>query len=303
MHTGWCQIAFSAEVGSDLLPVQVGRRALMLARDDDGVHAYDATCPHRGANLSYGGRLDGGAVVCPFHGHRIRLGLEGRHPFCVRRYRTLDVGGAIYLLPEDHHDTGFEAFMEGLAASHWLVPGFSFDAAVAPEYVIENVFDAEHFVSVHGVNARPDLRWSDGEGGELVIDGVLRTDPGVDWHGPAGPDAEVELRFCAHVFSPTLVATELGPADLPNVVITSAAPAAAGHCTIRLVVAMPRADPKGSPTVDAIGSLLAGSRTAFEQDLAVWEHLDADAPSHFTPGDALVLTYRKFCARFGPAVG
>jgi 3-ketosteroid 9alpha-monooxygenase subunit A len=300
-YAGWCQVAFSAEVGDELVPAQIGSSALVLVRQDGRVRAYDAVCPHRGAHLAYGGRLDGDAVICPFHGHRIRLGLHGERPFCVRAHRTLDIGGAVYVLLDETLENGFGAFMERLEDTHYLVPGFALDAAVAAEYVIENVFDADHFVTVHGVNARPDLHWEAGESGELVVDGVLRTDPGVEWHGPAGPDDDVHLRFCAHVFGPTLVATELGPAGQANVVLTAATPTSPGHCAIRLLVAIPRGGTNGVPTVDAIGSLLAGSRLAFEQDMAIWEHMDTSAPSHFVRGDALVLAYRDFCARFEPA--
>jgi hypothetical protein len=70
-----------------------------------------------------------------------------------------------------------------------------------------------------------------------------------------------------------------------------------------VLVAMPRGGPNGPPTVDEIGSLLAGSRTAFQQDMAIWEHLDTSAPNRFMRGDALVLAFRDFCARFAPAAG
>jgi 3-ketosteroid 9alpha-monooxygenase subunit A len=298
MYEGWSQVAFSAEVGADLLPVQVGRTALILARHGDGARAYSAICPHRGAHLGYGGRLENGVVICPFHGHRIRLGTMGQQPFCVPGYRTLDVGGGIFVLADDRYENGFQSFMRQLADTHWLIPGFRLEAAIAPEYVIENVFDADHFVTVHDVNERPDLTWQEGEHGELTVDGILRTNPGVDWQGPEDDRGGVRMRFTAHVFSPTLVATELGPIDLPSVIITAATPTASGHSTIRTMVAMPRANPNGPPTVDTIGSLLAGCRTAFEQDKAIWEHLDPDAPNHFARGDELVLVFREFCTRF-----
>jgi 3-ketosteroid 9alpha-monooxygenase subunit A len=300
MYDGWCQVAFSAEVGEEPFPARIGAKTLMLVRQDGEVRAYDGVCPHRGAHLGYGGRLAGDVVICPFHGHRIRLGLHGENPLCVRAYRTLDVGGAVYVLPDERHENGFAEFLRDLEDSHYLVPGFALEAAVGADYVIENVFDADHFVTVHAVNARPDLRWAVSDGGELLVDGALRTDPGVDWHGPTGADNEVHLRFCAHVFSPTLVATELGPAEHPNVVITAATPTAPNRCVIRVLVAMPRHGPNGVPTVDAIGSLLAGSRLAFEQDMAIWEHLDTASPNHFMRGDALVLAYRDFCADFEP---
>jgi hypothetical protein len=82
------------------------------------------------------------------------------------------------------------------------------------------------------------------------------------------------------------------------VVITSATPTADGGCTARVTVALPMKSGNGSPTVRQLSSLVSGSRTAFEQDVLVWEHLDTTVTPHYLPGDRLVRTYRDFCRRF-----
>src|SRR5690606_33142601 len=44
-------------------------RDLVLYRGDDGAaHLVDAHCPHLGAHLAVGGRVEGDCLRCPFHG-------------------------------------------------------------------------------------------------------------------------------------------------------------------------------------------------------------------------------------------
>jgi phenylpropionate dioxygenase-like ring-hydroxylating dioxygenase large terminal subunit len=306
MYRGWTQVAFSRDLDGDVTPATIGDVPLVLVRRDGQLHAFDATCPHRGAHLGYGGRLDGDVVVCPFHGRRIRLGDDAGHPYCVKGYRTLELGGAIYVLLDESHENGFSEFIRGIAATHYLIPGFEIPARISPEYVIENVFDADHFNVVHMVGRRPTLSWRPGDGGELLVEGIFETERPNKWQDPtAGSEAgagggpePVRMHFRARVFSPTLVATEVGSADLPNLVVTSATPTPDGDCVIRLMVAMAPTPEGTAPTVRAVGSLMSGSRTAFEQDLVIWEHLDRTASTNLGPGDELVLAYHDYCRRF-----
>ncbi len=48
--------------------VRLLARDLVLWRDEDGTaHVMDAYCPHLGANLGIGGRVEGCHLVCPYH--------------------------------------------------------------------------------------------------------------------------------------------------------------------------------------------------------------------------------------------
>jgi len=61
------QVCAVAEIAPGTLRgVQVGEKQLVIGNVDGELFACDAICPHRGANLSQG-RLDGGALVCPWH--------------------------------------------------------------------------------------------------------------------------------------------------------------------------------------------------------------------------------------------
>jgi nitrite reductase/ring-hydroxylating ferredoxin subunit len=66
---GWYRAAYSEDVGpGELRPVRYLNRDLVVWRGEDGAaHVMDAYCPHLGAHLGYGGRVQGCEIVCPFH--------------------------------------------------------------------------------------------------------------------------------------------------------------------------------------------------------------------------------------------
>src|SRR4029079_10157109 len=76
---GWFQIAFDRELTREVSPSSIGQLRLVLVRVGSEITAFDAICPHRGADLGIGGRHDRGALVCPFHGFRIGLGQDSEH--------------------------------------------------------------------------------------------------------------------------------------------------------------------------------------------------------------------------------
>jgi len=299
MYRGWHQVAFTREFSSDdIFPVTIGDLPLVLVRTPEGIRAFDATCPHRGAHLGYGGQLDGAAIICPFHGHRITLGSESKSQFLVRGYRTLEIGGLLFVLVSEHHENGFTDYMNGLAQSYHFVPGFVLTATVSPEYVIENAFDPDHFKAVHGVNNRAEIRLRPSEHGELAGENVFLVNRPNPWQAPTSEEGAVQLRFLARAFSPTLVATELGDGQYRHVVITAATPTPDGNCVIRVSAAVAFGPNGELPNVDVVRYLLRDSRKAFEQDMVIWEHLVQKAPQQYTPGDHPVVAYRKFCQRF-----
>lgn len=295
VYPGWHQAAFAHELTGNVTPCAIADRAFVLVRRASGaVEAYDGVCPHRGAHLGYGGVLEGDVLVCPFHGHRIGLGAPARDGYCVRAYRTVSAAGAIFVLLDERFEHGFGAWIDGLLDTHVLVPGFALETSVAPEYVIENVFDAAHFQSVHSAPATPRLRVDALESGALTV----TTAVGVRRANPWDEDGEGGSRFFARVFSPTLVATELGEPERAHVVMTAATPEPSGGARIRVTVAVrPRAGDV-LPDREVVRSLLEHSRVAFEQDMAIWEHLDTRATPHYTPADEPVVRYREYCRRF-----
>ena len=65
----WYWATYSDDLhAGDVRPARLLGRDLVLWRDERGdPHVMDAYCPHLGANLALGGRVEGCNLVCPYH--------------------------------------------------------------------------------------------------------------------------------------------------------------------------------------------------------------------------------------------
>ena len=67
---GWFRVATASEVKvGQVTPLHYFGRELALFRSESGtLRLVDALCPHLGAHLGIGGRVEGEQLRCPFHG-------------------------------------------------------------------------------------------------------------------------------------------------------------------------------------------------------------------------------------------
>jgi phenylpropionate dioxygenase-like ring-hydroxylating dioxygenase large terminal subunit len=293
---GWYQIAFDREITLPVSPSAIGARRLVVLRGSEGLRVADATCPHRGADLGFGGSYDGRAIVCPFHGFRIGLGGPSDQGFCVREYRTLVVGGLVFVQLSGEHDNGFAAFMEKLAATSLLIPGFSLRVRAQAEMVIENAFDQAHFAPVHSIDTRGAFSMRPSDNGELVSAGTFELPPSL-WQRRQVESQDSRVPFLARAFSPGVIVSDLGGAH-PYSIVTAATPTGDSECVIRLSVALPPAEDGSQPRKDLIDFLLRRSRAGLDRDRVIWEHLSPGSPSRYTALDKPVLEFKEFCSRF-----
>ncbi len=161
---GWFAVARTSEISADR-PVELrylGRKLAAYRKSDGSPAIMDAVCPHMGANLAKGGRIDADGLRCPFH--EWRFGADGtcNHiPYAklippkakVRCFPARDINGLVYIwhdpeerepdyelpdLPEWNDNTW----------SRWK-PVDKF-IATHPREVIDNIADKGHFGPVHG---------------------------------------------------------------------------------------------------------------------------------------------------------
>ncbi|MFE0063128.1 Rieske 2Fe-2S domain-containing protein [Streptomyces sp. NPDC059003] len=158
--TGWFPVAFTAEVERG----QVARSALagedvVIYRTTNGIlRVIRPYCPHLGAHLGYGGRVEGEFLVCPFHGFAF-----DPNGTCARTgYGTLPPRAQLTVLPSGEANGLVYAWYSpagDLPAWEFAsVPAEGFGKPVDwmttgpghPMDFIENTVDFGHFPSEHG---------------------------------------------------------------------------------------------------------------------------------------------------------
>jgi nitrite reductase/ring-hydroxylating ferredoxin subunit len=293
---GWYKVAFERDLADDLTPVSIGPRRFVLARTEQGLRAFDADCPHRGAHLAYGGKLDGDAIICPFHRYRIGLCQNGGSAdFRAREYELLVIDGLVFLRLSDEHNNGFPDFMRKLAEEHTLNPGFLMEIDCPAELVIENGFDNTHFRPVHGVNARKFNPEVDEHGSLLVVSCFYHKLKRATRRLPAGAPLETPLRLNA--FSPYLSVAQLGGIH-PMVFITSVNPISEHKTMLRFSLGLSKkhyGDPAPPKLVERI---LEGNKIGIGCDAVIWEQMSMTSPRNFTAMDDAVLAFKEYCHRF-----
>lgn len=304
-HTGWYLCAFISELPDEVNALAVGPTRLVAVRSGGTVRVFGGSCPHRGAHLGHGGTLDGGCIICPFHGKRITLGDTSR-PWSTREYTTAQWGDAVFvrLSDEPHDDRGFTEALCLLADSHPLRPALTRRVAAPPALIVENAFDADHFTALHKVSKVAGMQVEIGTAGELAIEGefIMQSSP---WQGDeAKAEARFKAvqtrkiswdyrpRFFARAFSPGLVVTEFGPPDDVHVIVTAAVPVEDG-AVVRVAVGVRAGRESMLPM------LIAGSHKGLAEDIGIWENMEPGFTPRFDAADRPVVAFGEFCAGFG----
>jgi nitrite reductase/ring-hydroxylating ferredoxin subunit len=258
---GW----FIVGESRDLLPgetqaLHVFGEDVVLFRGDDGApHLVEAYCPHLGAHLGVGGRVEGDCIRCPFHGW-LYDGADGRcveMPYGsstripsqarVRSFPCLERNQMIWTW---HHLEGGEPFYDvpdvpELSDPEWLPYELvEFDVATCCQEMAENNVDYAHFKYVHGTDSIPE--------DEFVVDGCYKRTTGFDGN------------FVREGFG-----LGLGVLRLIGAItfVSSTTPIDAENVKVRWVFTAPAAN---GP--DSAKQAAAGFSEGVSQDLPIWEN-------------------------------
>ena len=180
---GWFVVAeASALAPGDVQPLHAFGRDLVLYRAESGEpRLIDAYCPHLGAHIGAGGKVEGDGIRCPFHGWRYD-GASGRCtdiPYLkggrippgaqVRSYPVVERNRMIWAW---HHLEGGPPFYEVPEAAEFGDPDWlphelrTFEVATCIQEMAENDADFAHFKYVHGSPSIPE--------GEVTVDGPTK---------------------------------------------------------------------------------------------------------------------------------
>jgi len=170
---GWFCIGYPDDVpAKESKALYYFEKHLVAWRDGDGVlHVQDAFCPHLGAHLGHGGRVEKGCLVCPFHGwsfdadgvnveipYSERTNRKGR----LRTYPVVEVNGLTFVWyhPDDTVAPMWEvpSFPEFEGSEDWsTLITFSYELESAAQELAENGVDSAHFRYVHNTAEVPVL--------------------------------------------------------------------------------------------------------------------------------------------------
>jgi 3-ketosteroid 9alpha-monooxygenase subunit A len=288
---GWYQVAYESEVSAELVPVRVGSRRIILVRQNGALRAFEANCPHRGAHLGLGGRVEGNSIVCPFHGYRIQLGCHANTEYSVREYPLFALHGLIFLRLSDSHDGAFPESLTALSEGHRFIQTLQLSIRAPIDLIIENALDRRHFDVVHGVNTasfavREELS------GTLTAKSTLAV-PALPRDREHLLTAKEEIDYDATVFSPGVVVVRLGGRSPYSILTAATDEDGCGTCTMRLTLIVP-----DTADDDLIETLRKRTVGGVVKDRTIWENLQPQSMPRYQIDDEPVVAFQRYCERF-----
>lgn len=305
---GWFAVAFAEE----LRPGRVLRRRFMgedvvVYRTRSGlVRVVEPYCPHLGAHLGHGGRVEGEEIVCPFHhfafgpdGTCVRTGYGTRPPAMrLTRREAREVNGAIFVW---HHADG--------APPAWEIPEQSTDGFPSPfrdvstlvdhpQEVVENAVDIGHIGPLHGYRNARVRRAFEGRGPSFTVAAAgQRTFP---LYGTVEVVFDIVVHGLGHIWVDATI-PRLRAAALFQAMPTPLDPL---RVDIRFSVALRAGDrPTDSHTRLLLSRLLTialgpAFRRDQMQDFPVWQHKVYVAQPRLAKGDGPIPAYRRWAQQF-----
>lgn len=182
---GWFAVSWSDELAvGQAKPIHYLGQDFVVFRGEDGrARVADAFCPHLGAHLGHGGKVEGNDLRCPFHAWRFD-GDSGRCveiPYAsrippkaeVRCRPTLEMNGFVLMWhhAEDEPPAWEPQRVAELDGPDYVLHGkreWVIDSH--PQEIMENGVDFAHFATLHGWKCKELLWEPDGPYYRLKID-------------------------------------------------------------------------------------------------------------------------------------
>jgi nitrite reductase/ring-hydroxylating ferredoxin subunit len=296
---GWFRIALSGDLdASEVKALRYFGRDLVLFRSEQGrPRLLDAHCPHLGAHLGVGGRVEGEAIRCPFHawvfdsdGKCIEVPYAKRIPVraCVKSWPVAEKNGLVMVYHHaDDEPPGYEipdlpqltdpAWSEPVV-KHWTVRSRWLD-------MNENCVDLAHFKYVHGTLSIPDSEVS--QQGHL-----FRTDSVFEQKAPGGT---ARGHLVTHDHGPGFQTVELD-GILDALLVNTATPIDESYTDVIFAYHVKtEGDARKERLADA---MVADLVNQFENDLPIWENKQFWERPVLCDGDGPIGAYRKWMSQF-----
>jgi 3-ketosteroid 9alpha-monooxygenase subunit A len=297
---GWYLVSWSAELAPrEVKPVRYFGRDFVLYRTEEGRPVMlDAHCPHLGAHLGHGGRVEGERIVCPFHawefgtdGRCARVPYATRIPprAAVRAHRIEEHSGMIlgFFGPEGAEPDYEVPRIEPLGHPAWTpLETAQIEIRTQAREVIENIADLAHFLPVH--NTRIDDF-------DVIIDGPRATQRSVG-KGRNLKGEKIDVLSVATYHGPAIQFTELAWA-FPMFLINAHIPIERDKLLLRFGVMLCQGEGVTLPP-QVLEAHVAAARDGYFEDVAIWENKRWRDSPILADGDGPIGKVRKWYAGF-----
>jgi len=295
---GWFAVAYGDEVAEcELAPLEYFGKQLVLYRGEDSVaRVIDAHCPHLGAHIGFGGKVEGSGVRCPFHAWR--FGADGKCveiPYAKRipphakigTWATCEHNGMLYVWhhaegkPPDKKIPDIEEYgAEGwgdYTRVRWRVKSRMYDMG-------ENAVDAQHFRFLHGGIA-PDFTQSDAGAGRS------RNVSNLDMPTPRG---NVRGSITSEFFGPGVGIVHVRGV-LHTIIVMATTPIDDQTVDVRFNYLQPSSD---DPKLQRVGAaMIEELKRQMEQDIVIFENKKYLREPLLVPEDGPIAEYRRRARR------
>ena len=297
---GWFQVAYSDELNTgDVLPLQYFGKHLVLWRDDNGVaRVMDAFCPHLGAHLGYGGRVEDNCIRCPFHAWRfdgegqcVEVPYADKIP-PLAKLDTWHVHEGNGLIMVWHHIGGLPPQWGLPTISEYGTSGWTdytrrrWKVRSHNQEMGENAVDSAHFKYVHGTPEQPSTR--------ADINGhIFIAKSPVNYTTPQGTvEGGIESTNYGFGFG-TVRFTGL----VETMLVSSVTPIDGEYMDVRFSFMVKKLG-SADATAGVGKAFIAEIERQLGQDIPIWEHKVMKMRPVLCDGDGPIGVYRRWAKQF-----
>lgn len=299
---GW----FAVAVGDELAPGQVVIRhyfdqdLVVFRTEAGGIAVFDPFCPHLGAHLGHGGRVEGERLRCPFHGWAFDVeGTCREIPYAkripsgarARRWPVQERYGYVFVWRDA---AGGEPWFElpdvpEATSSDWSThQRYEWTIRAHGQELGENGVDPAHFRFVHGTLNVPVMEAKEAGPYRTAFQPIEMRTPRGDVSG-AIEARSAGMGFAATRFTGICETLELA----------TATPIDAHSTHVRYAFTQPRVDgrdPKGGVAAAIIRDIVKQTN----EDVPIWENKVYRERPMLCDGDGPIAEYRRWCRQFYP---
>ena len=299
---GWFAVAHSDEISvGEVQKVHYFGEDLVIFRTESGeAGVFEAFCPHLGAHLGVGGKVDGETLRCPFHGwgfatsgECVDIPYAKRIPPGVRAggLQALERNGFIFVWWDPD---GSEAWYDvpevpEALSDDWSSPDrYEWKVSAHSQELAENGVDQAHFQFVHGTLAVP--------ASESTEEGpTRRTFAPIEMKTPRG---DVNGGIETHMYGMGFATVRFtGIAE--TLEFTSTTPIDEGRAHVRYNFIQPKVDGK-DPEGGVAAALIRDIVKQMNEDVPIWENKKYLPRPTLCDGDGPIADFRRWCEQFYP---